>query len=116
MHALVQPLQEQPMIKKLLMLALTSGLAAKALKVWIDREATRDHREPARADVQRWEDEGGNPAPTAARKAARKAAPSSAKAAAAADVEEPTRAAPQRARRAAGGASRTPRSPRAAGA
>jgi hypothetical protein len=101
------------MIKKLLMLALTSGLAAKALKVWIDREATRDQREPARGDVQRWEDEGGNPAPTAARKPARKAASSGAKASAGA---EPTGATPQRARRAAGGAPRAPRSPRAAGA
>lgn len=60
------------MIKKLLMLALTSGLAAKALQMWIDREGTRrDAAAPGsgkagtRADVQRWEGEGGNAAPAA---------------------------------------------------
>ena len=46
------------MIKKLLMLALTSGLAAKALQMWMDREPARQARD--RTDVQRWEDEGGN--------------------------------------------------------
>lgn len=48
------------MIKKLLMLALTSGLAAKALQMWIERESSRQTRGLDRADVQRWEDEGGN--------------------------------------------------------
>ncbi len=60
------------MIKKLLMLALTSGLAAKALQMWFDRDSRQQARGLDRTDLQRWEDEGGNlpprnntPTPTA---------------------------------------------------
>lgn len=54
------------MLKKIIALAITSGLAAQALRLWIDRESAR---QPGRAaadvpppEVQRWEDEGGSPA------------------------------------------------------
>lgn len=54
------------MFKKIFALAVTSGLAAQALRLWINREASRQAaaRSPAPApEVQRWEDEGGNPSP-----------------------------------------------------
>lgn len=57
------------MIKKLLMLAVTSGLAAKALQMWMDRDATRQTPGRDRADVQRWEDEGGNLPPSSGKPA-----------------------------------------------
>jgi hypothetical protein len=53
------------MIKKLLMLAVTSGLAAKALQMWIDRETERRDAARQKSDLQRWEDEGGPATPTA---------------------------------------------------
>ena len=56
------------MLKNLLAFAVSSGLAAMALKLWIQhankRPVGRAERERAR-EIQRWEDEGGNPAPTA---------------------------------------------------
>jgi len=56
------------MLKNLLAFALSSGLAAMAFKLWIHRENKqrigRARLERAR-EIQRWEDEGGNPAPTA---------------------------------------------------
>lgn len=55
------------MFRKLIALAITSGLAAQALRLWIDRDQTRQRAKTAPAapptEVQRWEDEGGNPAP-----------------------------------------------------
>jgi hypothetical protein len=50
-------------IKRLLMFALTSGLAAKALQVYVQKEKqqrARKERVLQRDAVQRWEDEGGN--------------------------------------------------------
>ena len=48
--------------------AVSSGLATMALKLSIEREnrqrTARARREQAR-EIQRWEDKGGNPAPTA---------------------------------------------------
>jgi hypothetical protein len=61
------------MLKKLFVFAVTSGLAAKGLKRWIDRaHAQREARarRERTLDVQRWEDEGGSVAP-AARSASR---------------------------------------------
>ncbi len=56
------------MWKNLFAFALSGGLAAMAVKLWIDREHRRRlahaRREQAR-EIQRWEDEGGNPAPAA---------------------------------------------------
>lgn len=55
------------MLKKLITFALSSGLAAMAWKLWIEREhrqRTARAREQSR-EIQRWEDEGGNPAPAA---------------------------------------------------
>ena len=53
------------MLKRLLSFAVSSGLAAMALKMWIEREnrrrTDRARREQAH-EIQRWEDEGGNPA------------------------------------------------------
>lgn len=57
------------MFKKIVALAVTSGLAAQALRLWIHREqsrqtaagSTRPGPRPT-PDVQRWEDEGGKPA------------------------------------------------------
>ena len=54
------------MLKKFIALAITSGLAAQALRLWIDRESARQRGRAAAdvpaPDVQRWEDEGGSPA------------------------------------------------------
>jgi hypothetical protein len=55
---------------KLIMFAVTSGLAAKALRLWMEREHERRlarERLQARQALQRWEDEGGTlrPAPAA---------------------------------------------------
>lgn len=50
-------------IKRLLMFAVTSGLAAKALQVYVQKERqqrARKERVLQRDAVQRWEDEGGN--------------------------------------------------------
>ena len=56
------------MLKNLFAFAVSSGLAAMALKLWIVRKdkqrSGRAQGERAR-EIQRWEDEGGNPAPTA---------------------------------------------------
>lgn len=57
------------MFTKVIAFAITSGLAAQALKLWIEREKTRQKTAASAAvpppEVQRWEDEGGSPAPTA---------------------------------------------------
>lgn len=50
-------------IKRLLMFAVTSGLAAKALQLVLDKhrhERARKEGAQQREAVQRWEDEGGN--------------------------------------------------------
>lgn len=56
------------MMKNLLAVAVSGGLAAMALKLWIQHENRRHvgraERERA-GEIQRWEDEGGNAAPTA---------------------------------------------------
>ncbi len=52
------------MFRKLIALAITSGLAAQALRLWMNREKARQTAQAATAtppDVQRWENEGGNP-------------------------------------------------------
>lgn len=52
------------MIKKFLAFAITSGLAAQALRIWIERERTRKQQAQTASqppEVQRWEDEGGTP-------------------------------------------------------
>ena len=56
------------MIRKLALFAISSGLAAAALKRWLDRTPATAPRPPERAEVQRWEDEGGSlpPSPAAA--------------------------------------------------
>jgi hypothetical protein len=55
------------MLKKIIALAITSGLAAQALRLWINRESARQRgraaADVAAPEVQRWEAEGGNPAP-----------------------------------------------------
>lgn len=51
-------------IKRLVMFAITSGLAAKGLKALADKSRARRaqrERQQQRAEVQRWEDEGGSP-------------------------------------------------------
>jgi hypothetical protein len=56
------------MIKKLIAFAITSGLAAQALKLWMDSEKSRQRKSAANdvppPEVQRWEDEGGAPPAT----------------------------------------------------
>lgn len=58
------------MLKNLLAFAVSGGLAAMALKLWLEREnkqrLDRARRERAH-EIQRWEDEGGHPAPTPTR-------------------------------------------------
>jgi len=55
------------MIRKILMLAVTSGLAAQALRLWIQREreagdARRQSRSAQAArEADRWADDGGAP-------------------------------------------------------
>ena len=56
------------MLENLFAVAVFSGLAVMALKLPIERESrqrtARARREQVR-EIQRWEDTGGNPAPTA---------------------------------------------------
>jgi len=52
------------MIKKLFAFAITSGLAAQALRMWMERDRHRKQEADLSsqpAEVQRWEDEGGTP-------------------------------------------------------
>jgi len=52
------------MIRKLFAFAITSGLAAKALRMWMERERARKQKADVGSqpvEVQRWEDEGGTP-------------------------------------------------------
>jgi len=60
------------MIKQFILLALACGVAATAAKKLAQRRQTR-HQEQQKAEVQRWEDEGGSvvePATAAARRGA----------------------------------------------
>ena len=53
------------MIKKIFAFAITSGLAAQALRMWMDRERSKKKQASAPVspvEVQRWENEGGMPA------------------------------------------------------
>ena len=50
------------MIRKLLVLFVTSGLAAKAWKTYTESRRTQREQRLHRQEVQRWEDEGGLPA------------------------------------------------------
>lgn len=52
------------MIMKIVVVAITSGLAVQAVRQWIERERTRKEQAAAVSkplEVQRWEDEGGTP-------------------------------------------------------
>jgi hypothetical protein len=63
------------MWKTLITVAVTTGLAAKALRLRIEREEERRAQRRARSDgqaVQRWEDEGGNVEPPSTAASARR--------------------------------------------
>lgn len=50
------------MIRKLLMVAVTTGLVAKGVQILFQRADQRAHAEKKKerkADIQRWENEGG---------------------------------------------------------
>lgn len=58
------------MFRKIFAIAVTSGLAAQALRLWMNREKSRQQAGKAGVpapEVQRWEDEGGSPAPAPGR-------------------------------------------------
>jgi hypothetical protein len=51
------------MFKRIMLVALTSGLAAHAVKTFLqnaDRRHKERHRSQAKAELHRWENEGGN--------------------------------------------------------
>ena len=57
---------EPKMLKRLIWLAVTSGLALQAVRLPARRETTRCRRTQRQSELQRWENEGGNPLPNAA--------------------------------------------------
>ena len=57
---------EPKMLKRLIWLAVTGGLALQAARLLARRETTRGRQTRRQSELQRWENEGGNPLPSAA--------------------------------------------------
>ena len=47
------------MLKKLILIAIASSVAATAARWFVKRVEVQDRRAERKTDVQRWEDEGG---------------------------------------------------------